>query len=63
MFDVIDDVLLNYQKYSKNICTVKTLHKDQNCANGTTTAESGGGALSPVMDIGGDKSEEDMRIE
>ena len=29
MFDVIDDVLLNYQKYSKQIYTIKNQHKDE----------------------------------
>ena len=49
MFDVIDDVLLNYQKYSKQIHTIKNQYKDEN-GSGTN-------------DSGSNKSDESKKIE
>lgn len=39
MFDVIDDVLGNYQKYSKQIYTIKKQHKDENGGDSETKSD------------------------
>lgn len=40
MFDVIDDVLLTYQKYSKQIYTIKNQFKDEHGVGGNESGSN-----------------------